>query len=465
MLKTVKNLKFLTLLLLGGALLLTSGASTAFASTGIVHLSGLTINDLSITGSDNYIAGNMYCYVKQTTGFTSGNGFSGQINSVPYLIKNNITNWYNNTPVSGDYEIFCDSSGNYTEDSRDEAYFTVTGTNIENITSTATHIISILPEQGTTEASTTINLQGQFYVNKDDIKWIQGITLQLKNEDNNIIGFGLTDWTYNYDVPATTTNSIITINSTITVPKAGNYTIHARINSNYLWSLLPNTIFERGKNYVTESIDNSNPYAQYHQYKVIHGTTIGDLGQQGAGDYDSIINGTTTANLTNCNPISGWDTGLCVTALFIPKSSDIKSFANNMYNNALTHFPWGYVTRFLAIANGSVATSSLPSLTATIPDGYPGAGLTINATPWGKLMGPGSYLATATSTQTGKTFVETIMTPWTYFVYFAFGLGICLELLNMNGTMGLFWGGGTRKKEEHPDMRKRNVPYKPKNNK
>jgi len=184
------------------------------------------------------------------------------------------------------------------------------------------------------------------------------------------------------------------------------------------------------------------------------------LDNGGAGLANTILFGTTTAGISTstvqalteaCIPSLNFNLYGCLKGLIIPDTNTLSSAFGQARDGFLSYFPFGYVTRFYNIISGT-ATSSLPSLSVTVPAGFPAAGDTLNLTPWGHLMGTGSYLATATSTATGHTFESTFETYWDDFVYFVFGVGVVLRLVGMSSTLTFGFGG---KKEQQAVQNKK----------
>lgn len=83
---------------------------------------------------------------------------------------------------------------------------------------------------------------------------------------------------------------------------------------------------------------------------------------------------TSTAFINACNPISGsWDLPNCVATLFVPNSSQMQDVLIMARDGFLSKFPLGYLTDFVSILTSS-STTALPVISATIPQGIPGAG-------------------------------------------------------------------------------------------
>ncbi len=120
-----------------------------------------------------------------------------------------------------------------------------------------------------------------------------------------------------------------------------------------------------------------------------------------------------------------------ISVLTVPTASELAGFGANLQNSFLARVPFGYVTRFTVIAS-TVATSSLPTLAISLPNGFPGAGESFDLTPWNALMGTTSMLSTATSTQSGKTLRQIVEPGWDIFVLACLGLAIVHRVLGFD---------------------------------
>jgi len=98
----------------------------------------------------------------------------------------------------------------------------------------------------------------------------------------------------------------------------------------------------------------------------------------------------------------------------------------------LSYAPFGYLTRFLVIANATTtATSSLPHVGFTVPSYLPGAGAVFDFNVFGNLMGTTSILGTATSTASGKTIKEIVEPWWNAFWLLVLILAVIVRLLGL----------------------------------
>lgn len=135
----------------------------------------------------------------------------------------------------------------------------------------------------------------------------------------------------------------------------------------------------------------------------------------------------TTYNIANsCNPISGFQLDDCLIGLLVPSASiwdeDIALLRGMP--------PWGYAFRLYDIMTNT-ATTSMVILSATVPQGLPGAGAHIELDPNHAL----DYILNASSSFTSaeasstQTFYEITSYYWNIAVYLALGLYILRRVL------------------------------------
>lgn len=122
-------------------------------------------------------------------------------------------------------------------------------------------------------------------------------------------------------------------------------------------------------------------------------------------------------NITHFNPLG------CVYYLIVPESDDVVVFFDVFKNTVLARMP--FIGSFW-----TTSATSLPSISATIPSGFPGAGSTLSLGLTGKIMGTGSILSTATSTGNGQTLYQLTSSYWNTFVYLCLGFYFLSRLLS-----------------------------------
>lgn len=86
----------------------------------------------------------------------------------------------------------------------------------------------------------------------------------------------------------------------------------------------------------------------------------------------AIANGTasTTAALSACNPLSGFDIGLCLGSLFVPNRNQLSDDFDALRIGVFQHVPWGYVNQFYLDFSTSTPVEP-PALTYTFGSSSP----------------------------------------------------------------------------------------------
>jgi len=132
-----------------------------------------------------------------------------------------------------------------------------------------------------------------------------------------------------------------------------------------------------------------------------------------------------TLNLLSCG-------GDLIAYAFIPTSDAITSNVQQLHDDVLVKFPIGYVTDFVSILASSTASSTLPLIDATIPDGIAGAGSHIHL----DLAHSLDFVLNATtssfnnsSASSTQTFYEITSGYWKIIVYLGAGFYIIARII------------------------------------
>lgn len=257
---------------------------------------------------------------------------------------------------------------NAREDIYLEWYFNGTTGSIE--TNTTTRIIELLPEHGTTTASTTVEVKLNIYINEEDIGSFFGVKINLSTVDLNNFYFQniaeLNDPTdYIIDNIQATTTGNLTWTFTRELPE-GNYLVEAQLYKSYFWGVLQNSLFP---------IDNKS-----HSFTVIEGTKLGKI-TTGIIDIFGGMNSTTSSStieiLTSaCSPFTtdistaflntNWSIIECLTYLIYPPKPLVKEKLMDIAENLTTKFPLGYVNDLYMILS-TTSSSTLAVIDATMP--------------------------------------------------------------------------------------------------
>jgi len=326
----------------------------------------------------------------------------------------------NDIPAN-DNVIICGSLTDTLGNSAGKAYYQITydgsspvNPNPPNYT---TRVISMVPTQGEA-TSTTPTLAFSAYVNLADLSPFETYRVIALLTDQN----GLTNpvGTQYYNEVATTTGEIDFSTSS------------PSISGNFAWqvSIVPQ-FFSTITGYQT-------PITQVDQFVAGTSTFAGALAQQLTTDVNNQLVGnaptSTQGALNSCNPFTGGNAITCVYALVVPDASSTQTFIADM-QSVMNHAPIGYATLFVSDVNQGLSTTTvgLPSLVITLPNGFPGAGTSVDLTPWNDLLGPTSILATTTDPNSGKTLQQAVEPGWDDFIYFLFVIVLFGEISGVGG--------------------------------
>jgi len=295
-----------------------------------------------------------------------------------------------------------------------------------------TRICDFNPQTGQVFATTTpeggeVDFDVGIYVNEEDVGLIRGIRLTFRNVNQNILGYVLPDVLDPNEILFITADihseGYFSYATTSVFLDSGNYRIEACLLRSY-----GDTIVNPLENIIANNTD-----CQSHQFIVGEGTFVGNISQNSWQSLNGIFastSATSTASLANqCNPISSnvstlflntnFSTIGCLSFLFIPDSYLIQQSLINFKDNALTHFPIGYFTDFVDIITDN-ATSTLPVIDATVPNGVIGTGSHIRL----DLSHSLDYVLNATSSQfnnasasSTETFYQITSRYWRYILY------------------------------------------------
>jgi hypothetical protein len=243
---------------------------------------------------------------------------------------------------------------------------------------TSTHIVSFSPNDGETIAPGNVNFALHVYINPADLGSVIGVRVILHNIDqNSLFGFP-------------TPSDIVLLNneapgagdlyfSTSTPIAEGNYRLEASLIRSYFTYVLALTPIQ----------------TLSHQFIVGQGTFVGNISQNLYRDthlYYASSSATSTASLAGtCVPLAGtFSVPNCLAYLFIPDPYQSKLAMNNLFTSMSYAWPWGYLTRFIAIISDRTIVP-LPSFTANVPIG-PGEVTSLTFNPSDMIAGGGTLL-------------------------------------------------------------------------
>jgi hypothetical protein len=147
-----------------------------------------------------------------------------------------------------------------------------------------------------------------------------------------------------------------------------------------------------------------------------------------ADNQEFMASSTASANVKEyCSFSTNFSMGLCISALFLPNSSDIYLSLNKLKEGIGSRFPFGYITSFADIV-ATTSTSTLTVLSLDVPPalglGTPHAEVSINHSLDMILYATSGPFITATASST-ETFFAITNRYWSYIVY----LGTLLYIL------------------------------------
>lgn len=287
----------------------------------------------------------------------------------------------------------------------------------------STHIITMLPVAGSTTTSpVTVGMDS--WINEDDVgNWLYQTKVVVRIGE---LGTPFDPETTALLNVVATTSGYMRYHSSQSLSN-GSYYIQTTILRTYLNGWISGLEIDK----------------QVNIFTIGQATFAGNLYGNLVDDLNGYISGapatTTTAVAKSCNPISGQFSIIeCTYFLLLPNPTYSSDLVSGIKEDIAYKVPWGYATRFYDLVSGvsttTASTSTLPSLVITLPTGYPGAGGTFDLTPWDKLLGTGSMLATTQSAGSNPKTIRQMVEPgWTNFVYLSFLIMIVTKLIGLSG--------------------------------
>jgi len=422
--------------------LLTGIATIGFTIVIISNPQNVLAGEILYSTSGNTITSASPTFVGQSnlSSFFEGSygDFSTLLSNGTYALPLDLTSFIG---LYGDGTYFlCPYNGNFISCQYDNYLpFTVSGGNLATSTfPDETRIIDMLPENGTTTLSNTVDFRLDAFISEIDASRGIGVRIYLKNIDQNVLL--LSDLSPStivlYDGYATTSGMFTY--STSTILGDGNYRLYAKLEGTAgdIWGVpLTSGCSAVGAFLTLVCTEGST------QFIVNEGTFIGNISQNSFNQVGTIFSSTTatsTAALSNmCNPFSGsvstlfYNTNFnvlsCTAFLLIPDSGYLFDSLSNFRDNVSTHFPLGYITDLISIMS-TTSSSSLPVISATIPTGIVGGGSTINLDPTHVL----DFVLNSTGgtfTADSDTFYEKTSYYWNLILYILAGFYIFRRIL------------------------------------
>jgi len=152
----------------------------------------------------------------------------------------------------------------------------------------------------------------------------------------------------------------------------------------------------------------------------------GEAGQEAFDSYAS----TTLALARSCNPLADFSFSTCLKLMIVPSPSILVGRVTDV----LAIPPWGYVYRLYEIFALDSASSSLPVISATIPNGVVGAGSSISLDA-NHVLDFVLYASTSqflnSSASSTETFFEYTNRYWSVLVYLGFGFYVLSRIIGL----------------------------------
>lgn len=231
-------------------------------------------------------------------------------------------------------------------------------------TDTTTRFISVVPQNATTTATTT-SVGSHLYVNENDYDSDIYLRVMLENQSsvycfatgvaldfqkcNQSGSFGLSRWTVDFPL-VSGDNDVSTTSPQLML---GRWTAKYVVYDPRFFGVWNDVLISTTTSFLVST------------------STSIDLVLQ---DVRASLASTSQDYFSSCNPISNWDFMKCLsgatTFLFIPQSNDIQETVDSLYNDFLTRFPVGYITRFVSILR-STASTTPPAISYTFGSSSP----------------------------------------------------------------------------------------------
>lgn len=287
-----------------------------------------------------------------------------------------------------------------------------------------TRIISTTPLDNTTvSTTTTLIITGN--INPDDLASTTQVTTYYSNAGCSglaVAPIQAVDGTCNFSVTYNATSSgYFSYSTTTTFGFGGTWDYKASIqNVSGSYCVFGFCLFE-DENILTQK-QGSFIVGQYNGLDIIFNISTSTA---------------YTADFSVCNPISGFDTLGCLQVLLIPNQAQINQVIDNLKTGFLTRAPWGYVTRFISLMNGTTATST-PVLSIYFPtgEGLPDGiqGQTFSLDPFSAFSSTSPL--TTSEDYDGNSFMDIFMPWWNIIIGFLVIVAVVHDIFGMSSQSG-----------------------------
>jgi len=323
---------------------------------------------------------------------------------------------------------------------------------------TTTHIETVEPPQGdviATSTAATIGATG--YINENDYASSSiSVVLSWRNNgcsSNALVGPAYSSALGGVQVPCvqgTLTFPIdsagdFDVSSTTALLQIGVYTLNTSIQNKEkvgFWSNVYHFLFD---SITGDQPPGSGTLAATTTSFTVGTTTAYDILAASVASSSAAFLGATYSECSIDFPISWGNVQNCINAFFRGPMDYIYGLLQNNVYTFLHAAPWGYATRTVEILVGSNATTTLPSIAVSVPTGLPGAGATIDFTPWTPISNAVSKIDTTRVSTIDGSPLEKFEFYWNTMWYIVFAFWFIKKL------MGSFEAGdfGTEGREHY----------------
>jgi len=329
-----------------------------------------------------------------------------------------------------------------------------TGSVTPPITDTHTRVDTVTPPNGTTIAtSTSATIGATGYVNVDNLASSTVVTIHLYNQSgiasNAVAGVGFAGGNQYAGTPTcpsylswfcgsdSTGTQLSIVNQTFTFPvtSSGTFSFSTTTSLVQLGRYSMDTTVSNTSSSFFGFFSTVTNLAATSTSFTASTTSKFDLASDNAkATIAALANGTPpscTIDFSTIFDLSKW--GDCLSALFNIGANWAGETLKANALDFLHRFPWGYATRVVEILTTSTATTTLPSIAFTLPNGVAMQGHVVDFTPWTPISSSISTLTSATTTATSTPFMATFEYWWNTVLYVLFAFWLVRRLWGIGG--------------------------------
>lgn len=303
---------------------------------------------------------------------------------------------------------------------------------------TTTRIVSIAPAHGeVVSTSTPATVSVEVYVNPKHVGNEITYSLWDINSARSLFGLGGTQQTWRF----TATSSGLLAFSTTTSEALAEGSYQSTVD--IVGGCLPFSVFGK-RCYLPLRNPDGQIVASSTTWSAGAPSAFGQNVSNVFSRFDEIFTSTSTATTSwagsYCVPGSGsFEISGCLAGLIVPSGAQLKGLLDQAQSTLFARFPWGYLNRIVIIlTDPTIASSSLPSIDVEMQVG--GSTKELHLDLFGSLAGPGTILATATTSVDGEEvgILDSFMGYFDFFAYLFLAWWIVKEILDFQGTAHFF---------------------------